>query len=59
MSDLTHRELLELVAKAELDQAERQQREATREEMPAARLRYRHAIQRFSRLVVDGVLPQD
>jgi len=59
MSDLLHREHLELRLKDELDEAERQLREAPAHEMPDARLRYRRAIQRFSRLVVDGVLPQD
>ncbi len=59
MSDFTHREEMELRLKAELDDAERSLLEAPANELPGARLRYRHAVKRFSRLVMDGVLPQD
>ena len=56
MSDL-HKEQLERRLKDELDEAERQLREATDEALPAARLRYRQTLHRFTRLVVDGIEP--
>ena len=55
----SHREEIVLRLKAELDEAERQLREAAPQQLAEARLRYRHAIQRFSRLVVDGILPEE
>lgn len=59
MSDLIDREHLELRLKDELDEAERLLRAAGPQELLEARLRYRRAIQRFSRLVMDGILPQE
>ena len=51
-------EELERRLKDELDDAERQLREATDEALPAARLRYRQTLRRFTRFVVDGIEPQ-
>jgi hypothetical protein len=59
MSDLSHREQIELRLKVDLDEAERLLLEASPHELAEARLRYRHAVQRFSRLVMDGILPQE
>jgi hypothetical protein len=56
MADL-HQEQIELRLKNELDEAERQLREATDEEIPETRLRYRQTLHRFTRLVVDGIEP--
>ena len=53
-----HRDI-ELRLKADLDEAERHLRDATPDELVDAKRLYRHAIQRFSRLVMDGILPQD
>lgn len=57
MSDLMRQEQLERRLRAELEESERQLREATLEELAGARHRYRQALGAFSRLVVDGVLP--
>ena len=57
MSDLMRQEQLERRLRAELEEAERQKRAATTEELAEARQRYRQALRAFSRLVVDGVLP--
>jgi len=59
LSDLLGREEIELRLKADLDEAERHMRDANPDELVDARRHYRHAIQRFSRLVMDGIIPQD
>jgi hypothetical protein len=58
MSDW-HKEQVERRLKDELDEAERQLREATDEALSGARLRYRQALHRFTRLVVDGIGPAE
>jgi hypothetical protein len=59
LSDSPNPKQIELRLKSELDEAERHLRDAPPHEKAEARLRYRHAIQRFSRLVMDGLSPQD
>jgi len=59
LSDSLHPKQIELRLKSELDEAERHLRDAPPHDKAEARLRYRHAIQRFSQLVMDGVIPQD
>jgi hypothetical protein len=44
MSDLSHREQIELRLKVDLDEAERLLLEASPHELAEARLRYRHAV---------------
>ena len=52
-----HQEQIELRLENELDEAERQLREATDEGMPEARLRYRQTLHRFTHVVVGGLEP--
>ena len=59
MSDSPNLKQIELRLKSELDEAERHLRDAPPHDKAEARLRYRHAIQRFSQLVMDGIFPQD
>jgi hypothetical protein len=59
LSDSPNPKQIELRLKSELDEAERHLRDAPPHERAEARLRYRHAMQRFSQLVMDGVIPQD
>ena len=59
MPGFPNRESIELRLKAELDEAERQLQEAAPQELVEARRRYRHAIRRFSRFVVDDILQED
>ena len=59
MSDLSRREEAELRLKAELDEAERQLREAAPHELAEARRHYCHSLRIFTRLVVDGIHPEE
>ena len=55
MSVLLDREqLLELCLKAELDEAERQLRDATPQEKEQARLRFKQALHNFTLFVLEG-----
>jgi hypothetical protein len=55
----SHREEITLRLKAELEEAERQLRDAPPHELVEARRRYRHILRTFTRLVVDGILPEE
>lgn len=59
MSDLSHREKIELQFKAELDEAEQKLRHATLKEKPEAHRRFREALHNFTGLVLDGKLPPE
>ena len=57
MSDLSHREQLELRLKTEFDEAEQMLRHATPEALPEARRIFRGALHNFKLLLIDGKVP--
>jgi len=50
-------EPIEFRLRAELDEAENQLRAAKPEQKPEARERFKHALHRFTRMVLYGELP--
>ena len=59
MSASSHRYEAELRLKAELDEAERQWRDARRSQRAEARHRFSNALYDFTRLVLYGQLPAE
>jgi hypothetical protein len=54
LSELSHLEQLELRLKAELDEAERQLRDASPQEKDEARRHFKQALHNFTVLVMEG-----
>ena len=59
MSDLSHREEIELRLKADLDEAERQLRQSNPQELPEARRRFREALHTFTVAILEGKYPKE
>ena len=56
---LLHREEIELRLRAELEEAEHKLRDATPEELIHAKRHYCQLLHTFTRLIVDGILPEE
>jgi len=59
MSDLADRQQLEMMLRRELEEAERQLKEATPEQKAGAVRQFRQALHAFSELVVHGKVPKE